>query len=435
MPDRIRVRGAIVALVALLGLIAPPAAARAQQQDQGQAPAGPQLDARAWILVDARDGTELAGGDTTRSLPVASTTKLMTAYLTLEELPLGEIVTAPGYSALPAESVLGLQAGEKISVRDLLTAMMLPSANDAAFALARTVSGSVPAFVARMNAAAERLGLEDTTYANPIGLDDPANLSSARDLASLAMTLRENPTFRKIVAMPSATLDSGSITRQVTSRNSLMSIDPTVDGIKTGHTLGAGYVLVASAERAGVPLISVVLGASSEAARDQESQTLLDYGYGLYQEKKPVGEGEELASAEVRFEDEPLALLADGRIAVQARDDQEIRTDVQAPGEVEGPILEGARIGRAVVTLDGERVGAVPLLAARAVAEPSIVDRIGGPVVAFLIIAGIFVIVVAGFTVLRRSRPGNGGSGRTHEERMRSRQQRTSRRSKEGPAA
>ena len=431
MPDRIRARGAIVALLVAFGLIALPAAARAQ----AQGPDGPAIDARAWILVDARDGTELAGSDTTKPLPVASTTKLMTAYLTLEELPLGEIVTAPGYAAAPAESVLGLQAGEKISVRDLLTAMMLPSANDAAFALARAVAGSVPAFVARMNDSAERLGLEDTTYANPIGLDDPANLSSAQDLASLAMTLRENRTFRKIVAMPSATLDSGSITRQVTSRNSLMSIDPTVDGIKTGHTLGAGYVLVASAERAGVPLISVVLGASSEAARDQQSQALLDYGYGLYEEKKPVGDEEELASVEVRFEDEPLALLADGRIAVRARDDQEIRTDVQAPEEVEGPIREGAAIGRAVVTLDGERVGAVPLLAARAVAEPGIVDRIGGPVVAFLIIAGICVIVVAGFTVLRRSRPGNGGSGRTREERMRSRQQRTSRRSEEGSGA
>lgn len=431
MPVRREVGGAAVALAVCLGLIASPSLAAEQKPDS----AGPAIEARAWVLVDARDGDQLAAMDATRPLPIASTTKLMTAYLALEELPLGQIVTAPGYAAAPAESVLGLTAGERISVRDLLTALLLPSANDAAVALAGAVSGSTPAFVRRMNDVADRLGLDDTTYANPIGLDDPANLSSAADLASLAMVLRENPTFRRIVAMPAATLDSGSVTRQVISRNTLMSIDPSVDGIKTGHTLGAGYVLVASAERKGVPLISVVLGTVSEAARDEQSERLLDYGFGLYRERKPVTEGEPLADAAVRYEEETLPLLADARVAVQARSDQGLETSVEAPAEVEGPIAEGDRLGRAVVTLDGERVGTVALLAGRAVTEPGLVDRIGGPVVALLAIAAICVIVVAGFVVLRRRRPGRGGNGRTPEERMRSRQQRTSRRSTEGPGA
>jgi D-alanyl-D-alanine carboxypeptidase (penicillin-binding protein 5/6) len=428
MPIHSRAWGAVVALAVCLGLIVSPALAPAQKQGS----AGPAIEASAWTLVDARDGTQLAGMDVTRPLPIASTTKLMTAYLALEELPLGKIVTAPGYAAAPAESVLGLAAGEKISVRDLLTALLLPSANDAAVALADAVSGSVPAFVRRMNEAAGRLGLEHTGYANPIGLDDPANFSSAADLASLAMTLRENRTFRRIVAMQSATLDSGSVTHMVTSRNTLMATDPSVDGIKTGHTLGAGYVLVASAERKGVPLISVVLGTASEAARDEQSGRLLDYGFGLYRERQPIADDDRLAEAAVRYEDEPLPLLADGGVAVQARADQDLQTAVDAPAEVEGPIAAGDRLGRAVVTLDGERIGSVPLLAARAVAEPGIVDRIGGPVVVLLIIAGIFVIVVAGFVVLRRNRPGHRGNGRSPEERMRSRQQRMSRRSVEG---
>lgn len=421
--------GAVVALALCLGLIACPARAGAQDEQAE----GPAIEARAWVLIDARDGTELAGSASTRPLPIASTTKLMTAYLTLEELPLGKMVTAPGYAAAPAESILGLNEGERISVEDLLTAMLLPSANDAAVTLAQAVSGSTPEFVRSMNAAAGRLGLDDTTYANPIGLDDPSNLSSAEDLASLAMVLREDKTFRKIVALPSATLDSGEVTRQVVSRNTLLSSDPTVDGIKTGHTLGAGYVLVASAERSGIPLISVVLGASSEAARDEQSERLLDFGYGLYFERRPVDRNERLAQVPVRYEDEPLALEADREIAVQARKDQSLRTSVSAPEEVEGPIAEGDPVGRAVVTLDGERIGSVRLLAAHAVAAPTVIDRIGGPLVMVLVIVAIFVIVVAGFAVFRRRRQENGGSGRTPEERMRSRQQRISRRTGEGP--
>lgn len=423
-----RVRSAIVALAVCLGLTASPAAAGAQKQ----AAEGPALDARAWVLVDARDGTQLAGKATTRPLSIASTTKLMTAYLTLQELPLDRIITAPGYAAAPAESILGLTAGEKISVRDLLTAILLPSANDAAVALARGVAGSVPRFVRRMNEAADRLGLDHTTYANPIGLDDPSNLSSAADLAALALTLREDRTFRRIVSMPEATLESGSVTRQVLTRNSLMAIDPTVDGIKTGHTLGAGYVLVASAERDGVPLVSVVLGADSESARDQESEELLDYGYGLYRSRRPIARGEELAEAIVRYEDESLALVADKRIAVPARADQDFETTVEAPAEVEGPIQDGEELGKAVVTLDGKRVGSVRLLSARVVAKAGLIDRIGGPAVALLIIAGVFVIVIGGLAVLRRGGQGPGGMGRTPEERMQSRQQRISRRSGEG---
>jgi D-alanyl-D-alanine carboxypeptidase len=182
----------------------------------------PQLDARAWILVDARDGEPLAGRSVSRSLPIASATKLMTAYLALRDLDLDEMVSAPAFSAAPAESILGLSEGERISVRDLLVAMMLPSANDAASAVATEVAGSIPRFVVRMNGAARKLGLDDTSCANPIGRDDPLNVSSARDLETLTLVLRENEQFRKIVARPEATLRSGDGTRRVRSRNTLL---------------------------------------------------------------------------------------------------------------------------------------------------------------------------------------------------------------------
>ena len=283
-------------LAALLGIGSAPARGQEQNAQGGgeggaKTPAPPQIPAAAWLLVDARDGSELAGSKQTRTLPIASTTKLMTAYVVLEELDLDEKITAPGYDALPAESVLGLQEGEKLSVRDLLTAMMLPSANDAAYALAEGAAGSVPAFVDRMNEEAARLGLDDTSYTTPIGLDDPGNGSSARDLATLAGELMKDKRFREIVSQTQATLETGAMPRTVTTRNTLMFSDPSVNGIKTGHTLGAGYVLVASAERGGIPLISVVLGAAGEAERDSASEQLLDFGFSLYQPRVAVKRG------------------------------------------------------------------------------------------------------------------------------------------------
>ena len=325
----------------------------------------------------------------------------MTAFLALRELPLDRTIPVPPYSAAPAESVAGLIEGERLTVRDLLVAMLLPSANDAAATVASGVSGSQEAFVTEMNAAAADLGLDRTSFANPIGLDDPLNFSTAADLADLTLELREDRTFREIVAMPEATLRSGAVERVVVTRNTLLLADPSVDGVKTGHTTEAGYVLVASAKREGVPLVSVVLGAASEAARDAETAELLEYGYSLYEERSAFREEEELASAPVSYEETPLGLLARRELPVVAREDQELEAEVDAPPFVEGPIDRGERIGRATVTLDGEVVGTVPLVAARGIAEPTWVDRIGGPLVVAGIVALAVVILLAVALVLR----------------------------------
>ncbi len=356
----------------------------------------------------------------------------MTAYLALRELPLESRLKVPPYEAAPAESIAGLTAGERLTVRDLLTAMMLPSANDAAQTVALGLAPSVPAFVAEMNDAAADLGLDDTSFANPIGLDDPANYSTAADLAELASVLRDDRRFRKIVSQPEATLESGAMPRTVVTRNTLLLADPTVDGIKTGHTTEAGYVLVASAKREGVPLISVVLGAASEAGRDAASAELLDYGFSLYEKRSPFRAGEELASVEARYEDEPLELIAKRPLAVPVRDDQTLRAAVDAPAEVEGPIAEGEKLGTATVTLDGERVGTVPLIAATAIAEPTIVDRVGGPaVVAAAAVLLVVILLGAAFALRRRSHLRR-GPGNSPEERMKRRQERHQRRENGG---
>jgi serine-type D-Ala-D-Ala carboxypeptidase (penicillin-binding protein 5/6) len=391
---------------------------------------GPDLDARAWLLLDADDGERLASSAPSRSLAIASATKLMTAYLALE-LPLDRKLTAPQYNALPAESILGLRAGERTSVEDLLYSLILASANDSAVTIAEGVSGSVPRFVDEMNATAQRLGLDDTSYTNPIGLDAGGNHSSARDLAELAERLMRDKVFRRIADSTSATIETDQRTIEIPTRNTLLLEDPTLTGIKTGHTLEAGYVLVGSATRDDVDLISVVLGAPNEAARDAETAELLDYGFSRYSRRSPVRAGEALATPELADQDETLRLVADDRLRVAVRDDQEIATVVDAPDEVVGPIERGEKLGTVTVTVDGSKVGSVPLVADRSAEAATFSEKVKSRFLspAALIVIGVAVILVALLLAARR-----GGRQRTSEERMRSREERTRRREEEGGA-
>ena len=180
-----------------------------------------------------------------------------------------------------------------MSVHDLLLAMLLPSADDAAEDLAYNVGhGSVARFVAMMNRRARQLGLDHTHYSTPIGLDTPGNYSTASDLVKLAeYDLRTQPFFRRAVALPSAVLHTGDEVRVVVNRNDLVGRVPWINGVKTGHTNEAGYVLVGSARRDGMTLLSAVLGTSSEAARDENTLTLLDYGYSNFRTRTPIRAG------------------------------------------------------------------------------------------------------------------------------------------------
>jgi serine-type D-Ala-D-Ala carboxypeptidase (penicillin-binding protein 5/6) len=335
------------------------------------APTPPSVPATAWILVDAGDGARLASSEPTGSLAMASTTKLMTAYLTLHQLPLERRLVAPPYHPIPGESLLGLEAGERISVRDLLYGLLLPSGNDAALTLADGVAGSVGAFVEEMNRAADRLGLRDTSYANPIGLDQPGNYSSPRDLAKLALDLRRDRLFRRIVDTPRKTLRTGSHPRTVVNRNELVERLPWVNGVKTGYTPDAGNVLVASGTRKGATLLSVVMGAPTETARDDDTLTLLRYGFSLYRRTTPVQRGERLAAPAVRGRDEALPLVAGRSVQVTARRGQSVRVRIDAPRQVLGPIPRGRRLGAAIVAVDGEVAGRAALLSKRPALAPA----------------------------------------------------------------
>jgi D-alanyl-D-alanine carboxypeptidase (penicillin-binding protein 5/6) len=300
-----------------------------------QQPERPTLDnADAAILVDGRDGTPILEKQPEDRRPIASTTKLMTALLTLEQAPFNAFYTAPNYRAGAAESKIDLQPGERMRVRDLFKALMLESANDAAATLAEGVSGSRSAFVAAMN---ERKLLRDRRFA-------------------------------RVVDSPSATLTSGARPRTVGNRNSLIATVPAVDGVKTGHTSDAGYVLVGSATGSnGARVVSVVLGEPSEAARDSDTLALLRYGLAQYRRVPVLREGRAVARADVAYRDETVPLVPARSVAVTARRDQRITKRVDAPDELRGEIAAGTRVGTVAILRDGKVVRRVPLLTAEEV--------------------------------------------------------------------
>ncbi|MDX6637288.1 MAG: hypothetical protein QOJ01_799 [Solirubrobacterales bacterium] len=321
----------------------------------------------------------------------------MTAYLVLRDLPLRARLTAPRYEPLPGESLMGLRPGERDTVHDLLYGMLLPSGNDAAVTLADGVAGSVPAFVAKMNRAAVRLGLRDTHYATPVGLDSPGNYSSARDLVALTRVLRRNALFRKIVDTRRKTVRSGAEVRHLVNSNDLLREASFVTGVKTGTTVDARHVLVSSGTRHGVTLVAALLGAPTEAERDSGSLALLRYGFSRYHRLVPLLAGRPAARVPVRFANGPLLLRPATSVRLYARDDQRVRVRVQDPGRVTGPIPAGRRLGAARVFVDGRFDGAADLRAARAVPAPVIAGAAGqalpgDPPRAVVVVVGLLAV-------------------------------------------
>jgi serine-type D-Ala-D-Ala carboxypeptidase (penicillin-binding protein 5/6) len=384
----------IAAMVALLCLL--PGAAGAAEK--------PRPLARAWTLIEARSGAVLASHAAARKLPIASTTKLMTAYVAMQEMPLDKLVRAAPYDPIYGESLLGLRTGQRISVRDLLYGLILRSGNDAAHDLALAAAGSIPRFVAQMNRRAAALGLADTHYANPVGLDQRGNFSSARDLATLGRRLLRIPAFARIADSRGATLRSLRPPRRIATINELLLDAPWATGIKTGHTFDAGYVLVGSGRRKGVDLISVAIGAPSDEARYSDNLELLEYGFSRYDRRLPIHAGQDLADPAIRYAGGELPLRAAHGAAVGLRKGQRLDVVVKAPAEVEGPIRRGARLGTATVLVEGRRAASVPLRAGRSIPEASSFDRVRVFVEdnSIPIAITVFVILMGGVLLYRR---------------------------------
>lgn len=367
-------RGLLATLAALLLLAAGPDRAPAQADDAEP----PRLSAAAAFAVEASTGEVVLAEGQDERRAIASTTKLMTALVVREEASLDDTFTAADYQAAPVESQIGLQPGEEMTVRDLLRALLLESANDAAVTLAEGVAGSEEAFVEQMNARARDLGLENTTFANPVGLDDPDNLSTARDLVTLALAVREDAFLRETAGMEQATLESGERTRVVTTRNELVRETELVRGLKTGRTQEAGYVLVGSGTRDGVTVVSAVLGAPSEAARQEDTLALLRYGLGRFERVTAVREADVVARVPLAYREGMAIPLAAGDTArYTVREDEELRRDVTGvPEEVDGPLERGTQLGTLVVRRGDEVVARVPLVTTRAVEKAGVALRV-----------------------------------------------------------
>jgi serine-type D-Ala-D-Ala carboxypeptidase (penicillin-binding protein 5/6) len=343
------------------------AAGRRQPLDASSA-GPPALGVRAAALIEDSTGQELYDDNADAELPIASTTKLMTALVTLRHARLDDVFTDPDYFAAPQDTQIYLRPGERMSVQDLLIAMMLPSADDAAEDLAYNIgNGSVGRFIAMMNAGARELELTHTHYSTPIGLDTPGNYSTAGDLVALARyLLRTEPFIRTVVAEASAVLRTGSHVRYVTNLNDLVARVSWINGVKTGHTLDAGYVLVVSGTRAGMTLIGAVLGASSMAGCDSAALALMNYGFATFRLRTPVRAGEVLARPAVTGEPGThVRLTAASTYTHVFSRSTRIRLRVKAPAQLTGPLPRHAVVGSVLVFAGRRIVVRIPLLLAR----------------------------------------------------------------------
>jgi D-alanyl-D-alanine carboxypeptidase (penicillin-binding protein 5/6) len=408
-----RAAGALVVALALVSAVALLAARPATAVAAGD---GPAVRAPAAILVEPATGDVVFQRNAHDERPVASTTKLMTALVTLEREKLSTTFTAIRYRGAPAESVIGLRAGERLTVADYMRGLLLASANDAAATLAVRVGGSRARFVRLMNQRARQLGLHDTHYANPIGLDEAGNHSSAEDLVKLTLILRRNAFFRAVTNLPSATLRTGARQRTIANRNTLVRNVPVVNGVKTGHTSTAGYVLVGSATRNGVTVVSAVLGDPSEAARDADSLTLLRYGLSRYHRVNATTRGRTYATAKLAHRDERVNLVATRTIRRTTRRGDRFTTRILgAPREIDGPLPAGARVGTIEVRWRGKRIDRVALVTARAVSGATLVERAGDLIGRTLIVLAVAVVALGSLQVvllrrrLQRRRRGRAG--------------------------
>jgi D-alanyl-D-alanine carboxypeptidase (penicillin-binding protein 5/6) len=322
----------------------------------------PPISAASAILVDLDTGQGLFGMDVGSRLPIASLTKIMTAYLVLTRASLSDVVTVSTEAAsgrVVGISSLGLVEGERISVRELLYALLLQSANDAAIALAEHVGGSVEGFVELMNRTAARLGMRRTRFTSPNGLDD-TGYSTARDLARLSLAAYGVPGFAEVVATKTHTIpapDGG--TWVVQNRNALLWLYPGALGVKTGFTSAAGFCVVATAERGDERLLAVVLGEPREAFSD--AAALLNYGFTAFEHRELIRAGRSLGTVSIDGRDVAVEAGADLRALVPAA--VSTRRAIVVSPQVRFPPSRGQTIGSVVVSLEGGRsVGEVPLV-------------------------------------------------------------------------
>ncbi len=340
-------------------------------------PSPPQVAAKAYILMDANSGAVLAEDNADMPLPPASLTKMMTSYILASEIAAGRVnnsdmvpVSRNAWSQNPlfvGSSLMWIEPGKDVSIEDLQRGIVISSGNDACVAVAEHLAGTEGAFAEMMNANAEALGMVDTYYVNSHGLPHPDHITTARDLATLAAAIiRNHPEHYAIYKEREFTYND---IRQY-NRNTLMAEDSTVDGLKTGYTEEAGYGLVASAERRGMRLITVVLGTKSKNARKNETRGLLNYGFRFYETVTQFEGGQELEKPRIwkgQQDYVPVGLLEDALLTLPRGKKKLLDTQIEIDVTLEAPLAVGDAVGSVQLTLDGETVFRAPVVALEAV--------------------------------------------------------------------
>jgi D-alanyl-D-alanine carboxypeptidase (penicillin-binding protein 5/6) len=343
--------------------------------------AAPRIAAPAYIVLNPATGETLAQRAADRELPMASTTKIMTALIVLERADLDDRYTVPAEAVAVGGSTARLEEGEQLSVRDLLTGLLVASGNDAAVTLADGVAGSQAAFVQMMNTRARELGLRHTHFANPHGLDAPGHYSTDRDLVTLSRVAMDDPTFRELVSSRRASIPgpNGLGLRQLESENELLDIDPEADGVKTGMTDGAGYALVAHAGRAGlgVDLYLASLRSPSSEIRARDARTLLDDAFSNYARARLIAAGTVVARAEVDgVPGATIPIVPAAALDAPLRLGEPVTATLVAPEEVEPPVAQGEVLGGITYRQNDRVVGQMDLVAGEAADGPGILDRL-----------------------------------------------------------
>jgi D-alanyl-D-alanine carboxypeptidase (penicillin-binding protein 5/6) len=336
---------------------------------------GPRVDARAYLVEDGRTGEVLLARNDSRQVPIASLTKMMTVLLALERSELTDLVTVTPHAAAVGESSVNLQPGERLTVRDLVEACLIQSANDAAWALAEYVGrGDANRFVEAMNRRARQLGLSDTNFVRPDGLDAAGHVSSARDVTKLARILMQKRVVREIVAMRDATIEGG---RRLHTWNDLLGNVPGVIGVKTGHTTPAGWSQVAAVRGPGVTVYATVIGSPARSTRNGDLVELMKWGLAQFRVSPVISADRVYARAETPYDREEVALVAERPVRRAVLVTRPLVERVIAPRGVELPVRQGQQLGEVRVYDRGRLIGRSPLVAARAVEEPNAVERAG----------------------------------------------------------
>ncbi len=337
----------------------------------------PTLENKAFIVMDFDSGRVLAESNADVPLPPASMTKMMTSYIVEQALKSGrlkptDMVQVSEYAwcrGTSSESCMYLPLHGSASVLDMLRGIIVQSGNDASKAVAEHLAGNEPAFAAMMNNEAKRLGMKNTNFMNATGLPDPSHKASARDLAILARAIiHDSSEYYSIYAEKDFTYNG----IKQGNRNALLYTDPTVDGLKTGHTAEAGFCLTASSKRNGQRLITVVMGTDSMQARADQTRALFNWAFASYENIRPVQGGATVQAAPVRFgkvDQVNIGPLQDVVMTVPRGQAAQVKTEVKLNPEITAPIAKGAVLGKIVVTLDGQPQGEQALVALEPVEE------------------------------------------------------------------